>query len=252
MKLLNRALFWMLLPFGFALAQDIPAPSKLINIPTVATMPRASFLTELRFAANGGVLAGVDIGLADRISLGLSYGGSGIIGNDSIFWNPQPGVSAKYRLIDEQIFVPGVSVGFSSQGYGNAIDGYYQIPAHGFYLVGSKNWMLLGHTSIHAGINYSLEQPSEKRYPSFFLGAAMELNPLFSMMLEYDAALNYELTEEARDFIISKGYGLLNAGFRVGITENIFVELDLTNLIWDNKKVYAFNRELKIIFFDEF
>ncbi len=132
------------------------------------------------------------------------------------------------------------------------MNGYYQIPAHGFYLVGSKNWMLLGHTSIHAGINYSLEQPSDKRYPSFFLGAAMELNPLFSMMVEYDAALNYELTDEAHDFIISKGYGLLNAGFRVGITENIFVELDLTNLIWDNKKVYAFNRELKIIFYDEF
>lgn len=242
----------LLLIGGTVFGQYVTAPTTLINTPTVATLDRGAYQTEVRFSPNGGVLAGVEVGFTDRISLGLSYGGAEIIGNNTVKWNPQPGIFSKYRVIDEKIYVPGISLGFSGQGHGEYFEDHYQIPSPGFYMVASKNWKLIGNTSLHAGINYSLEQPKENKTPSFFFGTAMELNPQLSLMLEYDAALNYENSEDTLDFVITNGYGFLNAGVRVGITENVFIEIDFTNLIWDDKKVESFNRELKFIFFNMF
>ena len=198
-----------------------------------------------------GVLGGVQVGFTDRISIGLSYGGSKIIGNEEINWNPEPGVSFKYRLIDETTSIPGLSFGFSSQGFGEYTGDHYEVSSPGFYAVSSKNWMFIGNTSIHGGINYSLEQPGDVKLPSFFAGIAFELNPQFSIMVEYDAALNYENAADSLDFRITDGYGFLNTGVRVGITDNIYLEVDFNNLIFGDK-VESFNRELKLIFFDTF
>ena len=233
-------------------AQYVAAPTSLINTPTVATLDRGSYITDIRFTSDGGVLSGFQIGFTNRILIGLSYGGAHIIGNDSINWNPEPGVSLKYHLFDETRILPGMAAGFSTQGYGSFINGHYEISSPGFYLVGSKNWMFIGNTSIHAGLNYSLDQPGNSDMPSFFLGAALEFNPQFSMMIEYDAALNYEKAAENLDFKITDGHGFLNIGIRVGITDRVFAEVDFNNLIWSDEQVDSFNRELKIIFFDNF
>jgi len=248
---LRHAVLVSLLSSGLAQAQYVAAPTSLINTPTVATLARGAYTTEIRFTTNGGVLGGLQVGFSDRLLIGLSYGGAQIIGNQSINWNPDPGVALKYHLIDETRVLPGMSAGFSSQGYGAFVGGHYEISSPGFYLVGSKNWMLIGNTSIHAGLNYSLEQPGDEKVPSLFLGAALELNPQFSLMLEYDAALNYENSADTLDFRITDGKGFLNAGVRVGLTDNIFVEVDFNNLIWSDR-VESFNRELKLIFFDNF
>ncbi|MDD3807162.1 MAG: hypothetical protein PHE86_03895 [Candidatus Marinimicrobia bacterium] len=232
-------------------AQYVPAPTQLINTPTVATLARGSYMTDLRFTTHGGVLIGAFVGLTDRFLMGISYGGSHIIGNQAISWNPQPGVQVKYRVIDEGLKIPGVSIGFSSQGYGSYIDEHYEIPSPGFYAVASKNWQFLGNTSLHGGINYSLEQAEESHIPSFFLGAAMELNPQFSLMVEYDAALNYEKFSDLEKFKISSGYGFLNAGARIGLTDNLYLEIEFNNLIWGDN-VESFNREIKLIYFDLF
>jgi hypothetical protein len=251
MKKIINILFLIGVMYRIMPAQYVPAPVQLINTPTVAALDRGAFLTDLRFTTNGGVLIGATVGLTERFSMGLSYGGSNIIGNQNIIWNPQPGVSVKYRLIDEGMRIPGVSVGFSSQGYGQYTDGNYEIPSPGFYAVTSKNWHFIGNTSLHGGVNYSLEQPDSTYMPSFFLGVALELNPQFSIMIEYDAALNYEQFSDLKAFKISKGYGFLNAGVRVGITQNLYLEVDLNNLIW-GENVESFNREIKLMYFDIF
>lgn len=251
MKYCVKITLLFLLLTGTLAAQFVPAPVQLINTPTVATLARGSYLTDLRFTTNGGVLIGATVGLTDRFSMGVSYGGSHIIGHETITWNPQPGVSVKYRLIDEGMKKPGVSVGFSSQGYGTYTDGNYEIPSPGFYSVLSKNWHFIGNTSLHGGVNYSLEQPDSTYMPSFFAGAAIELNPQFSLMVEYDAALNYEKFSDLKKFKISGGYGFLNTGLRVGITENLYLEVDLNNLIW-GENVESFNREIKLMYFDIF
>ncbi|MCK5520380.1 MAG: hypothetical protein KAI81_04645 [Candidatus Marinimicrobia bacterium] len=248
---------FFLIIFMFTLslrAQYVAAPTILINTPTVATLDRGAYITDARFTTNGGVLSGFQVGFTDRILIGLSYGGSQIIGNKEIHWNPDPGVMLKYHMVDETRVLPGMAAGFSTQGYGEFRTGHYEISPQGFYLVASKNWMFIGNTSLHAGVNYSLDQPGDTKIPSIFFGAAFELNPQFSLMLEYDAALNYENAADSLDFRISDGYGFLNAGIRVGITEHMFVELDFNNLIWNdkNENIESFNRELKIIFFDNF
>jgi len=251
MKKMSILFFLVLTAVTAANAQYVPAPVQLINTPTVATLDRGSYLTDIRFTTSGGMLIGAMVGLTDRFSMGISYGGSNIIGNKNISWNPQPGVNVKYRLIDEGMKGPGVSVGFSSQGYGLYTDGHYEITSPGFYGVMSKNWHLIGNTSLHGGMNYSLEQSDDNKLPSFFLGAALELNPQFALMVEYDAALNYEKFSDLKAFKISKGYGFLNAGVRIGLSQNLYLEVDFNNLIW-GENVDSFNREIKLMYFDIF
>ncbi len=251
LKIVSRLLTVFLILSGILQAQYVAAPTSLINTPTVGTLNRGTYITDVRFTTNGGVLTGFQVGFTDRILLGLSYGGSQIIGNQTVLWNPDPGVNLKYHLIDETRMIPGMALGFSTQGYGEFRDDHYEISPTGFYLVGSKNWMFIGNTSLHAGINYSLDQPSADKLPSFFMGMALELNPQFSMMVEYDAALNYENAADSLDFRITNGYGFLNAGFRVGVTDKVFVEVDFNNLMWSDR-VESFNRELKLVFIDSF
>jgi len=99
MKKIINILFLIGVMYRIMPAQYVPAPVQLINTPTVAALDRGAFLTDLRFTTNGGVLIGATVGLTERFSMGLSYGGSNIIGNQNIIWNPQPGVSVKYRMI---------------------------------------------------------------------------------------------------------------------------------------------------------
>src|SRR5512140_2715313 len=58
---------------------DMP-PRQLIDCPTAATLPRASFDIRLRTLSNGGLIAQTNIGLHRKFMLGVSYGGEAVLG----------------------------------------------------------------------------------------------------------------------------------------------------------------------------
>ena len=83
-----------------------------------------------------------------------------------------------------------------------------------------------------------------------FFGLDLELNPEFSVLLEYNTAFNEnEMTAESMS--ISNG-GYLNAAVRWSFVESLHLELDLNNLLFNDEKVEYFKREIKITYIEYF
>ena len=78
----------------------------------------------------------------------------------------------------------------------------------------------------------------------------IELNPEFSVLMEYNAALN-ENNMTTETLAISRG-GYLNAALRWTFVEHLHLELNFNNLLFDEDKVDYFKREIKIIYIEYF
>ena len=86
--------------------------------------------------------------------------------------------------------------------------------------------------------------------PNLFFGIDIELNPEFSVLMEYNAALN-ENNMTTETLAISRG-GYLNAAIRWTFVEHLHLELNFNNLLFDEDKVDYFKREIKIIYIEYF
>ncbi|RKX27167.1 MAG: hypothetical protein DRP45_01755, partial [Candidatus Zixiibacteriota bacterium] len=120
---------------------DMP-PRQLVDVPTAGTLTKGHFDLALRLYANGGALAYTDIGLSNRLMIGVSYGGTETVSDRDPDWNPRIGFSLKFRLIDELEYFPGVAIGYSDQGYG-AWHGdmeRFDFKSRGFYAVTSRSF----------------------------------------------------------------------------------------------------------------
>ncbi len=229
-----------------------PQPTNLITLPTAGMLPRGAYGIETRIFRDGGLMAGISVGISNRFMFGISYGGSRIIGNKKVILNEQPGVEAKYRFIEETQKFPAILIGFNSQGFGTYQDTLhrYETKARGFYAVASKNFRFLGNLGLHAGLNYNpIEDSDGDSNPTFFFGLDKDLNREISLLMEYDAALNDDKTEKV-GFGVGKGY--LNAGIRWALVQNFHVELDFNNILLNRKEIDYFSRELKINFIEFF
>jgi hypothetical protein len=229
-----------------------PQPTNLVTVPTAGIIPRGAYLTDFRLFSGGGVLAGISVGISQRFMFGISYGGANIIGDQEINWHKQPGVEIKYRIIEESTKFPALLGGFNSQGQGAYIDTLkrYETKAKGFYLVASKNYRLLGNLGIHAGVNYNpLEDIDGDNDPSFYVGLDKDINPEFSIVVEYDAALNDNDTNEIG---LGEGLGYLNAGIRWTLVQRFHLEVDFNNILLNRNQVDYLNRELKFTFVEFF
>ena len=93
-------------------------------------------------------------------------------------------------------------------------------------MVMSKNWNLLGNLGLHAGFCKSLSENDDgDNDVNFFFGIDKELNRSFSLLLEYDAALN-DNNYDLNDITFGRGKGYLNAGLRWAINPNLMVEIN--------------------------
>ncbi len=229
-----------------------PQPTNLVTVPTAGIIPRGAYLTDFRLFSGGGVLAGMSVGISSRFMFGVSYGGANIIGDQQINWHKQPGVEIKYRIIEETTKFPAFLIGFNSQGQGAFLDSLnrYETKAKGFYLVASKNYRLLGNLGLHAGINYNpIEDKDGDNDPSFYVGLDKDINPEFSVVLEYDAALNDNDTNKLG---LGEGLGYLNAGIRWTLVQRFHLEIDFNNILLNRNQIDYFNRELKFTFVEFF
>jgi len=240
----------------YPVGQNYPPPTDLITAPTAATLMRGSFSLGMRIQDAGGMIIGLRAGITDRFQFGLSYGSPNLIGDDSLRWYPRPEANLKYLLVDETITLPGLSMGLNTQGYGNFHDGdslnRYDMKAYGAYLAGSKNWKTpFGNLGLHSGVGYNFTETNDgDDDPNVFFGIDIEVNPEFSVLLEYNAALN-ENNMTTETLAISRG-GYLNAALRWTFVEHLHLEINLNNLLFDKDKVDYFKREIKIIYIEYF
>ncbi len=228
---------------GTAGANASLQPRYLVDIPTAGLLLRSAIAFDLDFFQNGGVLARLSAGALDRVTFGISYGGRNIVGSGKLRFNPVPGVNIKWRVYDEDFILPGIAVGFDSQGKESYVDSTnrYTIKSPGFFITGSKNYELLGNLSVHGGLNYSLEHGDDDKDMNAFIGAEKSLGKEISLVAEYNFGLNDDGQRS-----LGQGKGYLNAGVRWSFGGGFTLGLDLKNLVKNQSQISVGNRILKI------
>ena len=215
----------------------------LIDVPTAGIIPHGSLALDLDFFQNGGLLSGLSLGLWNRLVLGISYGGAGLIGTESPVWNKTPGFALKVRLLDETDFVPAIALGFDSQGkefYVDRLD-RYAIKSMGFFAVVSKNYGAWGFLSFHGGANYSLERGDGDDDPNFFGGIEKTIGPVASVLAEYNLGMN----DSNRD-ALGRGRGYLNFGIRTSIGGGFTIGFNLKDVLKNQQDASVGNRTVRL------
>jgi hypothetical protein len=221
----------------------------LIDDPTCGNYTRGQYEIRTRMEPEGGVLAGIYIGITDNFSIGMSYGGDRIIGYGDIQGYKHPGVEVRFRILEETLVYPAFAMGFSSQGYGPREDrsNRYRIKSKGIYGVVSKNFDFVGNLSFHGGMNYSFETNDGNKNLDVFLGLEKSVTAVYSFLADYDFAFNEGIDEY-------KENGYLNVSIKGFFAPHIAIEFAVRNLLktGDESAGDGINRILKLSYFDSF
>lgn len=250
------AIFILVFMVCFGIVQSLHAqaglqPRWLVDSPTAGLLPKGSFAMDLRFYGENGILTQVEIGLLNRASAGVSFGGEQLVGNKGARWNPRIEFMGRVRVIEEGIKMPALAVGFHSQGYGTYDQTLerYATKSKGFYVVLSKNfWFTLGDCGVHGGVNRSLEDGDGDGDISGFVGIDKQFGRLFSLLLEYDFAFN-----DNQDNTLDSGRGgRLNGGGRWTIFQRFILEFDLKNIFRSGRRSSMPDREIRVLYVQKF
>ena len=259
-------------------------PLDLVSIPTSGTLPKGSFTIETLLTKNGGLVPKLMVGLTENFSFGMSYGIQNFIGEEKPKTNKEtPELQIKYRVFEETESTPAFLIGLDTQGFGPYIStaeytryimgeggvlepvtetkeiNRYEQKAWGVYAVLSKNWNLLGNLGFHLGVNKNtFETKDNDSSINLFFGFDKELNRSFSLLMEYNAALNdgeeyTSIDEDSFDFndiTVGKGKGFLNAGLRWNVAQNLLIEVNFKDINLDKDDFV--NREVKIMYSEKF
>jgi hypothetical protein len=243
---MKKLIFLLMLPvLIFAQEEAVLEPITLIDVPTAGMLMQGSFQLQLRAYAQGGLLGSIDVGILDRFMIGISYGGTNIVGRGRIHGNPQPGVQVRYRLWEEQLTVPALVLGYHSQGYGAYIDSTdrYLVKSMGVFAVASKNFNFLGNLGLHGGMNLSLERGDGDKDINFFAGVDKNLNPELSLIAEYNFAIN-----DNDHRAIGSGEGYLNAGLRWIFAGKLEIDFMFMNILKNKNEFEQVSREIKLTY----
>lgn len=203
---------------------------QLIDMPTAGIVKKGSFGLSTELLPFGTLIVKLEDGIIENLSIGLSYGGSNIIGSGDINWYKfPPGVNLRFRLFEESLVIPAITLGFDTQGKGEYFDDAkrYEIKAPGFFAAACKNFNILGYLSLHGEINYSiLEDNDGDNFINLMVGAEKTLGSSFSVLAEYNFAFNDNSTNE-----FGEGKGYLNMGIRWSIADGVTFGFDLRDLL---------------------
>ena len=279
-KIKGEILIFLIIAFSFTQENHPHPPLELVTIPTAGTLSRGSFTFESLLAKDGGIVPKLAVGFTDNFTLGISFGIQKFIGNEEFLVNrTKPEVQIKYRIFEETASMPAIVYGIDTQGRGNYIKikeyiqqdqsyddngqeifteikqsidvNRYEQKAWGMYLGLSKNYNLFGNLGFHIGANKNYWEVSDgDKDVNFFIGIDKELNRSFSLLIDYDCALN-DNDYKIKELSFGKGKGYLNAGIRWTIANNLLIELNLNNFNKNTETEYI-TRQIKIIYSDSF
>jgi len=225
-----------------------PQSLDIVDMPNAATVEQGVYGIGLRVYPNGGVLSNFTMGILNRFSGRIYYGGENLIGAGDINWNPHVGIAFKVRIIDETLIIPGIAAGINTQGYGgyHEADDRYLIKSRGLFVVASRNYTTgIGDVSVHGGVNVSLERHDDDKDLNFFAGITKDIKSFSELMIEYDAAVN-----DNESTSLGKGNGYLNAGIRFFISEKFILAFHFKDLLENTNNTAGFAREIRLEFRD--
>ncbi len=207
----------------------------LIDMPTAGILHNGMIGMNVNFYEASGVLMSLEAGAFNRLTFGLSYGGTNVIGSGPVEWNKFPGVNIRFRLLDETAGFPAITLGYDSQGKDAYVSRYdrYSYKSPGFFAAGSKYFSMLGYLGIHGGVNYSLENGDGNKNLNFYVGVDKTIGSDISLVAEYNFGMNDNLADSTS--LAKPGPGYLNAGVKWSVGNGFTVEFDYKNIL-DLKK----------------
>jgi hypothetical protein len=96
-------------------------------------------------------------------------------------------------------------------------------------------------------VNYNPIEDLHDDDVSFYLGIDKDINNEITLMVEYDAALNDNATNE---ITLDKGY--LNAGIRWLMFEHFHFEIDFRDILMNRNEIESCEREITLHYVDFF
>jgi len=223
----------------------------IVEGPTAGIIPHASYMYDGSVGPLSSLLFGFDIGLKDRLMMGVSFGLQNFVGRGKIEVNERPGFEIRLRLLEEIIGGPALAVGIDTQGQNIWLEGpeRYERKSKGFYAVFSKGYYMLRRFSVHFGANYSLENKYESG-PDLFGGITIEAFTGLVFLFEYTGGLD----DNDRDIPTSmtRGKGYLDAGVRMDFGDNLRLRLLFKDLLGNYTGAPGVARSMEISYINYF
>ena len=206
-----------------------------IDQPVPRSLAHAEYYVGARLWGQGGAVARVGVGLFDRLTLGIAYGGDRMVGSEDPQMYNRPEFFGRGAILLEQGFFPDLVVGFESQGFdGQDTTGRYEIQPKGGFLTLGKT-IEPTRTYVQGAVNYW-------QGTNGFAVVNQHLPGGFELVLEYDLAVNDGGT---------RGRGYLNAGLGWTFNEQFRFAVSVRDLL-RNRPGSRPNRVLDISFHDLF
>lgn len=219
----------------------LPASAILYNIdqPVPISLAHAEYYVSARLWGSGGVLMRFGLGLFDRVTLGMSYGGNHIIGDSTpqFYGRQRPDFQARLAILQEQGYLPNIVLGFESQGY----DGYLPPPADVYEVREKGGYLCVGktldavRTHCQAGVSYWDGLDGFVAFNALLPGSV-------ELIAEYDVASN-DKTDANR--------GFLNFGIGWTFADRVRMVVGLRDLL-GNRSDTRLNRTLDLSLNDRF
>jgi opacity protein-like surface antigen len=226
-------------------------PTNIVDMPTAGMLTNMHYSVEAQLVSNGGFYLAFDAALFKFLNLGLSYGGTGIIGSQTMNMQKMPGFNIKLRLINESDgATPAVALGFNSQGrgvYNYPSDQFEQLPPD-VYIAASKSFKwFLGNLSIHAGVNYHLEN-KDNRGINVYAGIMQNIFKYATLAFEINPNLNVANSDVWKD----ANALALNGGVRFAPSDNVVVEVQFKDFLRNSKYSNEIGRYFGMKFISKF
>ncbi len=226
---------------GRALAYG-DAFTRLVDLQTAHTLPRAAYALGVRVVPDGGLQTSFAVGVSPYVGVGVSYGAANVIGSGEPAWDDEVEFEIKIRLSEEFDIMPGLAIGYDSRGYGAHVEGGYEKASEGIYLAFVKTAPFSEFWQFHGGVSRTLEL--EKAKPDFFVGVTARFS------LEFSVVAEYQLGVDSDDPDSKTGY--LNAGLRWVFAEQLELDFYFRNLVGPSDSPELSSRSLAFAFYDSF
>jgi hypothetical protein len=221
----------------------------IVDMPTAGMLPQSAFSLYGMAYSDGGILAEIFACPFKDFLIGISFGGTGIIGESDVNFQELPSVHIRYRVINEKLSFPAIVFGVNTQGRGiySKSRKQFEVFSPGIYLSLSKNFnWLLGDVAFHGGANYSFEAKPETRVPNLYCGLEQSIGSSVAFNFEFNTAIN-----EYREELI-EGIGIFNASLRWSVAAGMTLEFQLRDLLSNRKNYNTPSRYIGLEYIDSF
>ncbi len=237
-------------------------PIQIIDSPTAGLLNKKVYIIDIRNYSPNELHADCQYSPLTRLQIGISYGASNLIGNDTVTTNrSKVGLKLKLRPLEEGIYNPAVAIGINTQGYGIIVENNYDYKrflykSDGAYITISKSYMIwMFMLGIHGTVNYTFEKET---LPPFLSGLNYTVATDFGLLSNLYLLSEYDFLVDEKDY--EDNYidhsGLLNLGVRWNVINNFSVSFHLKDVLGVNKELHfvetSLDREFRLTYFNSF